>query len=217
MCRKRIYLPSYADYHPELVPLNLPWDSLEFRLQIIDEIYTSGNFPRQVKITDPAKFLLALQYLIGVQLHAPPVSLPPRYNPATYPETKSMMTALCDYMDETKDPDNFNDLLCTLCNHIAERIGADNGISWDRHNWIISSINNEWLFWAGKTIKRALWMTMIWNMNDWPPTDAYHCLEIKRVVNLRYPCLQQKMEELNPTFARGIGSLRQGCGAFALE
>jgi hypothetical protein len=209
-----IYLPSYADYHPDLVPRNLPWDYFEYHLKIIDEFYAGENSPGQSKITEPAKFLLALQYVIGVQLHASKIALPPRYNPATYPETKSMMTALCDYMDETKDHNNFNNLLCTLYSLIVEEIGTDNGISWDRYNWITSSLNREWLFWAGKTIKRALWMTMIWTMGDWPLTEPYHCLEMKRVVNFWYPCLQQKMEELDPAFAQGVGSLRRGCGGF---
>lgn len=216
MCRKYIYVPSYADCHPNDVPNNQPWDSLEFHLQQIEEIFAYGNSPQQAKIREPAKFLLSLQYLIGVQLHATQIAVPPRYNPATYPETKSMVTALCDYMDEEKDSDDFDHLVCTLCIVITKKIGADNGISWDRYNWIMNSINDEWLIWAGRTLKRALWMTMVWNLDDWPPTGAYHCLRIKRVVNLRYPCLQQKMEELDQAFAQGVGSLVQGCGTLRL-
>jgi len=166
---------------------------------------------------EPAKFLLALQYLIGVQLHANKIAVPTRYNPATYPETESMMTALCDYIDETKDSDKINDLFDTLSRLITIRIGADNGISSDRYNWIINSIDKEWGFWAERTLTRALWMTMVWTLDDWPPTNEFHCLRIKGVAELRYPCLQQKMEELDPAFACGVGSLEQGCGILELN
>ena len=215
MCRKSIHIPSYADYYPENIPLNQPWDHLELQLQAIEQIFASGHSPQQAKITEPAKFLLSLQYLIGVQLHANKLAVPIRYNPATYPETESMVAALCDYIDETRDSDgfnDFNDLLCTLCSVIAHKIGADNGVSWDRHSWIVKSINDEWMIWAGRTVKRALWMTLVWAVDDWPRTEAYHCVHIKREVNLRYPRLQQKMEELDPAFALGVGSLERGCG-----
>jgi hypothetical protein len=216
MCRTYIYVPSYADHHPEHVPNNQPWDDLEFQLQKIEEHFDRRNSPHEVKITEPAKFLLSLQYLIGVQLHANKMALPPRYNPATYPETKSMITALCEYMNETMESNDIEDLLYTLCCHILEKIGTDNGIPWSRYIWILNSISDEWLSWAIRTLRRALWMATVWTLGDWPLTDAYHCLAIKMVVNLRYPYLQQKMEELDTAFTRGVGSLEQGCGTLDL-
>ena len=217
MCRKYIYIPCYADYYDEDVPDNQPWDHLEFRLRTIDEIFARGNAPQQVKITEPAMFILALQYLIGVQLHANPTALPPHYNPATYPETRSMVTAICDDIDDRKESCDFLGLFYALCTLVVKQVGADNGISWDRYHWIINSVGQEWLYWASKTIKRALWMTLAWTLDDWPLTNAYHCLEIKRKVNLRYPRLQEKMEELSPSFAEGAGSLAQGCGPLGFE
>lgn len=214
MCRKYIHVPTYADYHSEQVPKNQPWDRIEFTLQTIEAIFPPSTSPQPVKITEPAKFLLSFQYLIGVQLHANKIALPDRYNPATYPETQSMVTALCEYMDVREYFDGFEDLLYTLCCFIAEKVGADNGISWDQHTWIMKSINREWLSWVGRTIKRAIWMTMVWTVDDWPPTDAYHCLEIKRTVNRKYPGLQQKMEELDPAFAWVFGTLDHGCGRY---
>jgi len=212
MCRKSIHIPSYADFHPESIPHNQPWDHLELQLQAIEQIFASGHSPEPAKITEPAKFLLSLQYLIGVQLHANKLAVPVRYNPATYPETKSMVAALCDYVDEPRDTEDFNHLLCTLCSVISQKIGADNGVSWDRHKWIVNSINGEWMIWAGRTLKRALWMTMVWTVDGWPLTEADHCVHIKREVNLMYPRLQQKMEELDSAFALGVGSLERGCG-----